>query len=96
MVGAVLRRSLDGLVPRCAVDRGLLADGTAAADLPFEFPDLFSAIEEAKHVLAEMALDGLPSAPERRLSIEVQNSERLPIVSLQLELKISYLPQARN
>ena len=71
-------------------------DGTAAADLPFEFPDLLSAIEEAKHVLAEMALDGLPSAPERRLSIEVQNSERLPIVSLQLELKISYLPQARN
>ena len=53
-------------------------DGTAAADLPFEFPDLFSAIEEAKHVLAEMALDGLPSAPERRLSIEVQNSERQP------------------
>ena len=66
-------------------------DGTVAGDRSFEFPDLLSAIEEAKHVLAEMALDGLPSAPERRLSIEVQNSDHLPIVSLQLELKISYL-----
>jgi hypothetical protein len=35
-------------------------DGTEPADIPFEFPDLFAAIEEAKHILAEMALDGLP------------------------------------
>ena len=38
-------------------------DGTAPGDLPFEFPDLFAAVEEAKHVLAEMALDGLPLMP---------------------------------
>jgi hypothetical protein len=68
-------------------------DGTVPADLPFEFPDLFAAVEEAKHVLAEMALDGLPQAPGRKLSIEVQNGERLPIVNLQLELKIDYLLQ---
>jgi hypothetical protein len=71
-------------------------DGTVPADSAFEFPDLFSAVEEAKHVLAEMALDGLPSDPERMLSIEVQNGERQPIVSLQLELTISYLPFSRH
>lgn len=68
-------------------------DGTVPADLPFEFPDLLSAVEEAKNVLAEMALDGLPRSPGRKLSIEVQNGERLPIVNLQLELRIDYLNQ---
>jgi hypothetical protein len=38
-------------------------DGTVPGDLPFEFADLFAAVEEAKHVLAEMALDGLPQWP---------------------------------
>ncbi|WP_454851321.1 DUF6894 family protein [Rhizobium binxianense] len=66
-------------------------DGTAPATLPFEFPDLFSAIEEAKHVLAEMALDGLPQWPGGSLSIEVQNGDRHPIVRLQLELKVDYI-----
>lgn len=68
-------------------------DGTVPADRPFEFPDLFSAVEEAKHVLAEMALDGLPIAPDKKLSVEVQNGDRRPIVNLQLELKIDYLQQ---
>ena len=66
-------------------------DGTVPADSPFEFPDLFSAMEEAKHVLAEMALDGLPRAADHSISIEIQNADRLPIVSMQLELTINYL-----
>ncbi|MDR7146339.1 DUF6894 family protein [Rhizobium sp. BE258] len=69
-------------------------DGTVPADRAFEFPDLISAVEQAKRVLAEMALDGLPSAPGERLSIEVQNGQRMPIVNLELELTISYLRQS--
>jgi hypothetical protein len=57
-------------------------DGTEPADIPFEFPDLFAAIDEAKHILAEMALDGLPRSPDKALSVEVQNRERIPIVAL--------------
>ena len=68
-------------------------DGAEPADLPFEFPDLFAAVEEAKHVLAEMALDGLPRSPDEALSVEVQNGDRNPIVTLRLELKIDY-PQS--
>jgi hypothetical protein len=66
-------------------------DGIVPPDLPFEFPDLFSAVEEAKAVLAEMALDGLPRSPDAALTIEVQNGDRHPIVRLQLELRIYYM-----
>mgnify|MGYP001054499849 CR=1 FL=1 len=66
-------------------------DGTVPGDLPFEFPDLFAAVEEAKHVLAEMALDGLPQWPGGSLGIEVQNGDRSPIVRLRLELKVDYI-----
>lgn len=31
-------------------------DGTAPGDLPFEFPFLFAAVKEAKHVPAELEL----------------------------------------
>ncbi|MGR9170999.1 DUF6894 family protein [Rhizobium sp. KDH_Rht_773_N] len=66
-------------------------DGTIPGDLPFEFPDLFAAVEEAKHVLAEMALDGLPQRPGGTLGIEVQNGDRSAIVRLRLELKVDYI-----
>lgn len=66
-------------------------DGTVPGDLPFEFPDLFAAVEEAKHVLAEMALDGLPQWPGGSLGIEVQNGDRSPIVRQRLELKVDYI-----
>ncbi|GAA3114235.1 hypothetical protein GCM10010520_67730 [Rhizobium viscosum] len=66
-------------------------DGTVPGDLPLEFPDLFAAVEEAKHVLAEMALDGLPQWPDGSLGIEVQNGDRSPIVRLRLELKVDYI-----
>ena len=44
-------------------------DGMIPGDLPLEFPDLFAAVEEAKHVLAEMALDGLPQLAHRRRQV---------------------------
>ena len=65
-------------------------DGTNPADDAFDFPDLLSAVRQAKVVLAEMALDGLPQEPLGALEIEVQNSHRLPIVRMRLELKIQY------
>lgn len=66
-------------------------DGTIPADDGFEFPDLPSAVRQAKVVLAEMALDGLPQDPEKALEIEVQNADHFPIVRLLLELKVDYL-----
>lgn len=65
-------------------------DGTNPADEPFDFPDLIEAIHQAKVVLAEMALDGLPRDPVTALEIEVQNAHHLPVARLQLELKIDF------
>lgn len=66
-------------------------DGSLPPDLAFEFPDLFSAVEEAKAVLAEMALDGLPRSPGKLLAIEVQNGDRQAVVRLNLQLTIDYI-----
>jgi hypothetical protein len=65
-------------------------DGTNPADEPFDFPNLIDAIHQAKVVLAEMALDGLPRDPIKALEIEVQNGDHLPVARLQLELKIQF------
>ena len=66
-------------------------DGIVAGDDAFEFPDLFAAIDQAKVVLAEMALDGLPKEPVRALEIEVQNADRAPVVRMKLELQVQYV-----
>jgi len=65
-------------------------DGTIPADDPFDFPDLMTAIRQAKIVLAEMALDGLPQDPVKALEIEVQNGDQMPVVRMKLELKIQW------
>ena len=39
-------------------------DGISPGDAPFEYPSLMAAIDQAKKVLAEMALDGIPSKPD--------------------------------
>ncbi|MEA3534588.1 DUF6894 family protein [Rhizobium sp. CC-YZS058] len=66
-------------------------DGVIGADEAFEFPDLTAAVEQAKTVLGEMALDGLPSAPTNMIEIEVQDSARMPVARMTLELRIQYL-----
>jgi len=66
-------------------------DGVLPGDLPFEFPDLESAVIEAKTVLAEMALDGLPTNSDLHLQIEVQNANFVPIVRIILQMDVSYL-----
>jgi len=65
-------------------------DGTIPADDPFEFPDLIAAIRQAKIVLAEMALDGLPEDPIKALEIEVLNADQMPVVRMTLELQIRW------
>jgi hypothetical protein len=45
-------------------------DGDVASDESYEFSDLFAAIAEAKRVLGEMVLDGLPSQPDDALAVE--------------------------
>ena len=65
-------------------------DGTIPADDPFDFPDLIAAIRQAKIVLAEMALDGLPEDPIKALEIEVLNADRRPVVKMTLELQIEW------
>lgn len=66
-------------------------DGTIPADDAFDFPDLLCAISQAKIVLAEMALDGLPQHPLNALEIEVLNADHLPVVRMKLELKIQFV-----
>ena len=56
-------------------------DGTLPGDSPFEYPTLTAAIEQAKTVLAEMALDGIPDGNGRCLSVEVANDHHQPIVT---------------
>ena len=65
-------------------------DGTIPADDPFDFPDLIAAIRQAKIVLAEMALDGLPEDPIKALEIEVLNADRRPVVKMTPELQIEW------
>ncbi|MBP1857326.1 DUF6894 family protein [Rhizobium herbae] len=65
-------------------------DGTIPADDAFDFSDLMAAIRQAKIVLAEMALDGLPKDPVKALEIEVQNADHMPVVRMKLELKIQW------
>ncbi|TCL63281.1 hypothetical protein [Rhizobium sp. BK251] len=65
-------------------------DTVSLGDNGYDFPDLMSAIHEAKRLLAEMALDGIPEQSGKRLSVEVSNAQRIPIAKLSLELTISY------
>jgi hypothetical protein len=65
-------------------------DGMLAGDSPFDYPSLTAAIEQAKNVLAEMALDGIPDGNGRQLSVEVENDDHQPIVTVSIELKVDF------
>ena len=65
-------------------------DGLSPGDWPFDYPSLTAAIEQAKCVLAEMALDGIPDGNGRRLSVEVANDHHQPVVTVSIELKVDY------
>jgi hypothetical protein len=67
-------------------------EGAVTPDEFYEFPDLFAAIEEAKRVLAEMALDGIPQTPGASITVEVVNGARVVVAKVGLTLNVEYLP----
>jgi hypothetical protein len=62
-------------------------DGVLHPDRGFEFPDLERAKEEAKTLLAEMAIDGLPNDPVDCIAVELQDANRVPILTFRLVLE---------
>ena len=62
-------------------------DGVLQPDRGFEFQDLELAKTEAKTLLAEMALDGLPNEPIDSISVELQDANRVPILTYRLLLE---------
>nr|WP_298096262.1 hypothetical protein [uncultured Shinella sp.] len=62
-------------------------DGVLQPDRGFEFPDLARAKEEARTLLAEMAIDGLPNEPIDSISVELQDANRVPILTFRLVLE---------
>ncbi|MCV9967478.1 hypothetical protein OIU34_37235 [Pararhizobium sp. BT-229] len=66
-------------------------DGDLASDESYEFSDLFAAIAEAKRVLGEMALDGLPGQPDEALAVEVLNSDGIPVARIGLTISVDFL-----
>ena len=56
----------------------------------YEFEDLFSAVDEAKRVLAEMALDGIPTVSGASITVEVINSTGLVAAKVGLTFNVDY------
>jgi hypothetical protein len=65
-------------------------DGISPGDAPFEYPTLTAAIDQAKKVLAEMALDGIPDENGRQLTVELEDGNHDPVVVVSLILKVDY------
>ncbi|MGJ7040460.1 DUF6894 family protein [Shinella sp. BE166] len=57
-------------------------------DRSFEFPGPEEAESEAKFLLAEMAVDGLPKGKLDSLSVELQDENRVPIVTVRLVMEV--------
>ena len=62
-------------------------DGVLQPDRGFDFPNLDGAIEEARKLLAEMAIDGLPNEPVDSIAVELQDTNRVPIITVRLVLE---------
>lgn len=62
-------------------------DGVLQPDRGFDFPDIAHAAEQAKVLLAEMALDGLPRDPVDTIAVELQDANRVPLLTVRLVLE---------
>ncbi|WP_337181008.1 hypothetical protein [Shinella sp.] len=62
-------------------------DGGLQPDRGFDFPNLERAKEQARTLLAEMALDGLPKEPIDSIAVELQDANRVPILTMRLVLE---------
>lgn len=61
-----------------------------APEEAYEFEDPFSAVDEAKRVLAEMALDGIPTVSGASITVEVINSIGLVAAKVGLTFNVDY------
>lgn len=59
-------------------------DGVLLPDQAFEFETVDEATEQAKTLLAEMALDGLPREPVDSISVELQDETYRPLLTVRL------------
>ncbi len=66
-------------------------DGAVASHESYEFSDLFAAIAEAKRVLGEMALEGLPAQSDEVLAVEVLNAGGIPVARVGLTITVDFL-----
>ncbi len=66
-------------------------DGILPIDQGFEFGDVKHAFIEAKTVLAEMAMDGLPSNPTNALAVQVRDGHHKTIAQVALRLEITFV-----
>lgn len=64
------------------------SDGLTQGDFPYEYATLAEAVSQAKTVLSEMALDGIPRDDGSRLSVEVVDGSRHPLVTVSIELRV--------
>ncbi len=65
-------------------------EGRSAGDSAFDYPTLAAAVDQAKCVLAEMALDGIPERDGGRISVEVADIFGHPVVTLSIVLMVDY------
>lgn len=64
-------------------------DAIIADEEGYDFPDLPAALAEAKRLLAEMALDGLPENGGT-LRVDLLNADRIEIATVALEMRVSF------
>jgi hypothetical protein len=57
-------------------------------DRSLEFPGLDEAEDEAKHLVAEMAVDGLPGGKLDSLSVELQDEYHVPLITVLLVMEV--------
>ncbi|MDX3977006.1 DUF6894 family protein [Shinella sp.] len=63
-------------------------DDVLQPDRSFDFADLEEAENEAKNLLAEMAVDGLPGAKLDSLSVELQDENHVPLITVRLVMEV--------
>ncbi|ANP86536.1 DUF6894 family protein [Rhizobium leguminosarum] len=62
-------------------------DGAGATETGYDFDSVEAAKAEARRVLAEMAAEGLPTAPLNMMSVELFDESRRPLAEIRLILE---------
>ncbi|UVD55485.1 hypothetical protein NE852_15445 [Rhizobium sp. Pop5] len=62
-------------------------DGAGATEMGHDFASVEVEKSEARRILAEMAAEGLPSAPLNMFSVELFDESRKPVTEIRLILE---------